>query len=205
MNQPTRTEPQAINLDAAATTSDVSRSITSSADTIASLGKHAEQIANICRTIVASLQSGNKLMTAGHGGSAAEALHMAEELVGRFNLDRRPLPAIALTADPTLLTCIANDYGFASIFPRQVEAHTAEGDILVIFSTSGNGEGLLKAAEIAQQKSATVIGFLGKGGGQIATRCDHALIVDSNETARIQEAHQLIMHIVLEAVDRAFA
>jgi len=141
----------------------------------------------------------------GHGGSAADALHMAEELVGRFDADRAPLPAICLVADPTLLTCIANDYGFAAVFPRQVEALGRQGDVLVIFSTSGNGDGLRRAADAAAQKRVKTIALLGKGGGGLKGRCDYELIVGSAETARVQEAHTLILHLILEAVDRRFA
>lgn len=180
-------------------------SIRRSADTIASLSRQAAAIATICDTVVAALQRGNKVLTCGHGGSAADALHMAEELLGRFLGDRRPLPAVALVADPTLLTCIGNDYGFEAIFPRQVEGLGQRGDVLVIFSTSGKGEGFKRAAEVARNKGVTTIALLGKGGGPLKPLVDHALVIEGDETARIQEAHTLVMHIVLEAVERAFA
>ena len=180
-------------------------SIRRSAGVISSLEGQAGRIGTICDVVLDSLSRGGKVLTAGHGGSAADALHMAEELVGRFAAERRPLPAVCLAADPTLITCIANDYGFVQLFPRQVEAHGRAGDVLVIFSTSGNGEGLRKAVEVAKGRRVRTIGLLGKGGGGLRGLCDHEIIVASDETARIQEAHTLIMHIVLEAVDRKFA
>lgn len=180
-------------------------SIQRSADTIASLSRQTLQIGTICDAVVAALKNGNKILTCGHGGSAADALHMSEELLGRFISDRRPLPAVALVADPTLLTCIGNDYGFEAIFPRQVEGLGQRGDVLVIFSTSGKGEGFKRAVEMAKNKGITTIALLGKGGGPLKPLVDHALVVDGDETARIQEAHTLIMHIILEAVERAFA
>jgi D-sedoheptulose 7-phosphate isomerase len=179
-------------------------SIRRSAAVIGSLSAQSDGLSAICRAVVDCLDRGGKVLTMGHGGSAADALHMAEELMGRFDADRRPLPAVSLVADPTLLTCIGNDYGFTAIFPRQVEALGRQGDVLVIFSTSGNGEGLCRAAEIARRQGVVVIALLGKGGGQLKGRCDHELVVDSRETARIQEAHALILHIILEAVDRHF-
>ena len=180
-------------------------SIRRSRDTIDSLAQNVEQIETICGVIVGALEGGNKLLTAGHGGSAADALHMAEELVGRFRDDRKPLPAVALVADPTLLTCISNDYGFEQIFPRQVRALGKPGDVLVIFSTSGNGEGFRLAVEEARSAGITSVALLGKGGGPLAGTVDHEIIVMDTETARIQEAHTLILHLVLERIEEAFA
>ncbi|QNN24871.1 SIS domain-containing protein [Planctomycetales bacterium ZRK34] len=179
-------------------------SIQRSAAAITSLADQVATLDTLCDTVVGALSRGNKLLTLGHGGSAADALHMSEELVGRFDADRRPLPAVCLAADPTLMTCILNDYGFAEIFPRQIDALGQAGDVLVIFSTSGNGDGLERAARMASQKKMASIGLLGKGGGSVASMVDHALVVDSAETARIQEVHTLILHLILEAVDRQF-
>lgn len=177
-------------------------SIRRSAETIASLEAHADALAAICHAVTECLLAGGKVMTMGHGGSAAQALHLAEELTGRFDRDRPPLPAIALVADPTLLTCIANDYGFERIFARQIEAHARQGDALVIFSTSGKGDGLRLAADSARQRGVTTIALLGKGGGPLADLVDHPLIIPSPETARIQEAHTLALHLILEAIER---
>jgi D-sedoheptulose 7-phosphate isomerase len=180
-------------------------SIAHSAAVIKSLADQSDQIEQICSLIIQSLKDGNKVLTMGHGGSAAEALHMAEEFTGRFDADRPPLPAVCLAADPTLLTCIGNDYGFDRIFPRQVEAHGRPGDVLVIFSTSGNGDGLRMAIEVAKEQGVITVALLGKDGGPARELADHVLLVKDNVTARIQEAHQVVMHVVLEAVDRVFA
>jgi phosphoheptose isomerase len=147
------------------------------------------------------LQNGGKLLTAGNGGSAADALHLAEELVGRFEKDRPPLPAICLSADPTLLTCIGNDYGFESLFSRQVEGLGKPGDILVIFSTSGKSVNLLAALEAARKKKVTTIALLGKGGGTIKGNTDYEIIVPSMNTARVQEVHTYILHSWLALIE----
>ena len=182
----------------------IRQSIKRSASVIGSLADQVDEIEAVCDAVIAALKAGGKVMTAGHGGSAAEAMHMAEELTGRFDRDRKPLPAIALPADPTLLTCITNDFGFVEVFPRQVEAHGRKGDVLVVFSTSGHGEGLVKAVDIARQDGITTVALLGKTGGDVRDRADLEIIVPDDETARIQEAHQVIMHLILECVDEAF-
>ena len=153
--------------------------------------------------ILASLRSGGKLLTCGNGGSAADALHLAEELVGRYRIDRRALPAICLNADVTALTCIANDYGYNAIFSRQVEALGRSGDVLVGFSTSGNSPNVLAAFAAARARGVITILLSGKDGGQARTQCDHALVVPSATTARIQEVHTLVLHQWLEAIDSA--
>lgn len=175
-----------------------------SAAAVASLAKQADALDAIARCVVDALRAGSKILTCGHGGSAAEALHMSEELVGRYKGDRRPLPAIALVADPTLLTCIANDFGFEALFPRQVEGLGQKGDVLVIFSTSGAGAGFQRAVDVAKSKGVKTVALLGKGGGPLKGRCDHELIVASDETARVQEAHTVILHLILEAVEREY-
>jgi D-sedoheptulose 7-phosphate isomerase len=154
--------------------------------------------------IITTLKAGNKVLACGNGGSAADALHMAEELVGRYKVNRRALPAIALCADPTGLTCIANDFGFEHVFSRQVEALGQRGDLLVVFSTSGNSPNLVLAVEAAVRKDITTVALLGKTGGVLAGRCDHEIIVPSNETARIQEIHTFVMHSWLEQIEIAF-
>ena len=184
--------------------SNILSSIDRSALVIGSLAQHADRLAEICDLVVQRLQAGNKVLTAGHGGSAAEALHMAEELVGRFKADRRSLPAVSLVADSTLLTCIGNDFGFERLFSRQVEGLGSEGDLLVIFSTSGQGNGFVLAAQAAKAKGMKTVALLGRDGGPFQGIADLELIVDDDETARIQEAHQVVMHIILEAVERAF-
>lgn len=151
--------------------------------------------------IIESLLKGGKLLTCGNGGSAADALHLAEELVGRYKVERRALPAICLNADVTALTCIGNDYGYDCIFSRQVEALANPKDVLVGFSTSGNSSNIISGFQKAHQLGVNTIFLGGKGGGAMIGLCNHEIIVPSNTTARIQEIHTLILHQWLEAID----
>jgi len=175
-----------------------------SAETIDGLRKQAGKIAGIAEAVIGALSAGHKILTAGNGGSAAAALHMSEELVGRFRTDRRALPAVSLAADPTALTCIANDFGFDFVFSRQVEALGLPGDLLILFSTSGEGANLEKALEAAETKGVAAICLLGRDGGRLAGRGAYEVIVPGTATERIQEAHQVILHAVLDAVESAF-
>ena len=147
-------------------------------------------------------RNGGKAMAAGNGGSMADALHFAEELTGRFRADRRPLPAMAL-GESTHLTCVANDYGFAHVFSRLVEAFGAPGDLLVLLSTSGNSANLVLAAEAARAKGVRVVGMLGRGGGRLAPLCDLVVIAPGATSDRIQEIHMLVLHVAIEATERA--
>ncbi|ACB73741.1 D-sedoheptulose-7-phosphate isomerase [Opitutus terrae] len=148
-----------------------------------------------------SLQAGGKVLTCGNGGSAADAMHLAEEFVGRFQQKRRALPAICLCADSTVLTCVGNDFGFEQIFARGIEAHGRPGDVLVAFSTSGNSANVVAALEKARAVGVTSILISGRDGGRARALCDHALIVPGQKTSRIQEIHMLILHQLLEAAD----
>lgn len=179
-------------------------SIENSSRTIAGLQSQVSRLATIGEAMVSALRSGNKVLTAGNGGSAAEALHMAEELVGRFKANRVSLPAISLVADCTALTCIGNDYGYDEIFRRQVEGLGKAGDVLVLFSTSGNAENLRLAVEEGTRKGLITVALLGRDGGRLAGMATHQVIVDCNETAHIQEAHQVILHLLLGIVEVAF-
>ena len=152
------------------------------------------QVAAAGDEICQAIAGGHKLLTAGNGGSAADALHLSEELVGRFNKERRSLPAVSLCGDPTLLTCIGNDYGFDHLFSRQVEGLGARGDVLVVFSTSGNSRNLQLALSAARALEMKTIAVLGKEGGGAKGMADHELIVPSAVTARIQEVHTFILH-----------
>ena len=143
------------------------------------------------------------MLTCGNGGSAADALHLAEELVGRFKKDRRALPAICLNADVTALTCIGNDYGFDALFSRQVEALGRPGDVLAGFSTSGNSRNVNAAFAAARRQGLVTILLSGRDGGAARALADHPLVVPSQTTARIQEVHTLILHQWLEAIDAA--
>lgn len=160
-----------------------------------------EGIDTAAQAIKRCILNGGKLITCGNGGSAADALHLAEELVGRYKAERRSLPALCLNADVTAITCIGNDYGFEHIYSRQLEGLGKLGDVLVGFSTSGNSPNIIKAFEQAAAQSITTIFLGGKDGGAIKDMCDIQLIVPSNTTARIQEVHTLILHQWLEELD----
>ena len=151
--------------------------------------------------ILNAILQGGKLLTCGNGGSAADALHLAEELVGRYKHERRGLPAICLNADVTALTCIGNDYGYEQIFTRQVEALGNAKDILVGFTTSGNSPNVLSAFARAKQMGIKTIFLGGKDGGKAKGLCDFDIIIPSDTTARIQEIHTLILHQWLEKID----
>lgn len=154
----------------------------------------------IASAIVASFGKGGKLLTAGNGGSLADAMHVAEEFTGRFKRDRKPLPAIAL-ADPTHMSCVANDYGFEHTFSRPVEALARPEDIVALFSTSGESPSIVLAAEAARTNGATVIASLGKGGGATFPLADIVLMAPGTTSDRIQELHMLAWHIVIEEVE----
>ncbi|GAB4203174.1 MAG: SIS domain-containing protein [Roseiflexaceae bacterium] len=159
-----------------------------------------EQIAALVRDTVLR---GNLLFTCGNGGSATDAQHLAEELIARFRSNRRALPAVALTADSSVLTCIGNDFGYEQVFARQIEALARPGDLLLCFTTSGNSPNILAALRAARERGATTIALLGKDGGAARTLADHPLIVASQDTARIQEAHLLVLHYICEVVEAA--
>jgi D-sedoheptulose 7-phosphate isomerase len=144
---------------------------------------------------------GNKLLTFGNGGSAADAMHLAEELIGKFLRERRPLPAVCLCSDGPAMTCITNDFGYPEVFARQVQALAQPGDIVMGFSTSGNSENVLRGLSAGKEKAAVAIAMLGRDGGKAATIADHSIIVPANVTALIQEMHVLIVHLLCEIVD----
>ena len=153
------------------------------------------------QSIINSLKNGGKLLVCGNGGSAADALHLVEELVGRFRLNRQPLPAVCLSADSALITCIGNDFGYESIFSRPVTALGRHGDVLVVFTTSGNSPNVLKALDAASERGLITILVGGRDGGAALGKCDHELVVPSDSTARIQEVHTIILHQWLEMIE----
>ena len=159
------------------------------------------RVDEIAGRLIASFESGGRLFTFGNGGSAADALHFAEELVGRFRRERRPLPAQSLAADPTALTCIANDYSFEDVFARQVEAFVRQGDVVVAFTASGRSENVVRGLAAARSAGATTIVFAGGDGVPAVDHADLPLVVPSAATARVQEMHVLLLHLVLEQVD----
>ena len=152
--------------------------------------------------IAKSLAEGGKLLSCGNGGSAADAQHIASELTGRFLKDRRPLAAIALTTDTSALTCIGNDYSFDEVFARPLRGLGRQGDVLFAISTSGNSANVRRAAEAARELGITVIGLLGRNGGAIKALSDVAIVVPNDVTARIQEAHLLIIHTLCGLVEQ---
>lgn len=159
-------------------------------------------IAETALLLVERFKAGSKLLVMGNGGSAADAQHFAAEIVGRFKLERAALPAIALSTDSSILTAIGNDYGFDSVFSRQVEALAATGDVVIGISTSGNSPNVLNALQLARARGCRTIGLLGKDGGSIKGVCDLALVIPSSDTPRIQEGHITIIHIICDLVEK---
>ena len=183
----------------------ISQCIADSHAALDSLAAQLDKVSEAVDLVVGTFERGGKFLTCGNGGSAAEAMHMSEEAVGRFRSNRVSLPAIALVADGTALTCIGNDYGFDNVFSRQVEGLGNAGDLLVLFSTSGNAENLSRALEAARAKGMKTLAILGRDGGRLAGRADLEIIIRGTDSGRIQEAHQLLMHILLDGVDHRFA
>lgn len=160
-----------------------------------------EQIERIALVVKEALAKGNKVLFCGNGGSAADSQHLAAEFVGRFQKERAGLPAIALTVDTSILTAVGNDYGFDNIFVRQVEALANKGDVIVGISTSGNSPNVVQALELAKAKGVYCVGMTAAGGGKMADLCHECIAVPAKITARAQEMHILIGHILCELVD----
>jgi D-sedoheptulose 7-phosphate isomerase len=171
---------------------------------LASVRAAAGTVALAAEAIATALANGGTVYTAGNGGSAAEALHFAEELVGRYRSNRPPLRAVCLAADPTGLTCIGNDFGFDAVFARPCEAFLTARDVLVVFSTSGKSRNLLAAIAVARSKGTLVIGLLGGDGGPALEQCDLAVLVAGADSAAVQEGHQVVLHAVCEHLELAF-
>ncbi|MBU6275062.1 MAG: SIS domain-containing protein [Planctomycetes bacterium] len=176
--------------------------INEAADTLRSLADHTAAIEAIADRIVTSLSAHGTLYLCGNGGSAADAEHVAAEFVGRFLMERRPLPAVALTCNGPLLTAIGNDYDYADIFARQVRAHATPRDCVIGISTSGRSPNVLKALADGRAAGATTIGMTGAGGHRLAELCDACLLVPATHTPRIQEAQLLAWHLICDLVDR---
>lgn len=156
--------------------------------------KVAKELANV-------FQLGNKVLICGNGGSNCDALHFAEEFTGRFRKDRKALPAISLS-DSSHITCVGNDYGFDYIFSRGVEAYGKEGDMFIGISTSGNSTNIIKAVEVAKKMGLKTCVLLGKDGGKLKGMCDYEFIIPGNTSDRIQEIHMMILHIIIEGVEK---
>jgi D-sedoheptulose 7-phosphate isomerase len=170
-------------------------------DVVRRLEDQLPLLEGVARAMTAALNSGGKILWCGNGGSAADAQHFAAEIVGRFRRERRGLPSIALTTDTSILTSLANDYGFETVFARQVEALGAPGDVLVGISTSGNSRNVIAALEIARALGLVTVAFTGEGGGKLTPLADHLFAVASRETARIQEAHALAGHMLCDWIE----
>ena len=163
---------------------------------------HADLMVEVAGLITRALREGGKLLLFGNGGSATDASHIAAEFVGRYHRDRAPYPAISLGADQAALTCIANDYAYDEIFARQVRAHGRKGDIVIAISTSGNSGNVLKGVEAARELGLTTVGWTGGTGGKLKGRVDYCFLVPSTVTARIQESHITLGHVLCELVDQ---
>lgn len=163
--------------------------------------EHADRIVQAAELMIAAFREGRKVLLFGNGGSSTDASHIAAEFVGRYHRDRKPLCAIALTTDMAALTCIANDYDYTEIFARQIRAHGVKGDIAIAISTSGNSANVLKAVEAARAAGLTTIGWTGGDGGKLAGMVDHAFVVPSAVTARIQESHITLGHVLCELIE----
>ncbi len=167
------------------------------------LAECVETIARMGGMLAEALAQKHKLLFCGNGGSAADAQHIAAELVGRFMQEREALPAIALTTDSSILTCVGNDYGYDKVFSRQVEALGQPGDVLVGISTTGNSPNVLLAVEAAKAKGMRTAALTGKGGGKLAKAADLSLIVPSSNTQRVQETHIMVGHILCSLIESA--
>lgn len=176
--------------------------LTVSKSTMGEISKPLEDAAKIC---INCLKNGGKLLLFGNGGSAADAQHIAAELVGRYKNERIALPALALTTDSSALTCIGNDYGYEKVFARQISALATVNDVVIGISTGGTSVNVINGLEVAKKIGCKTIGFSGRGGGNFNKICDTNLIVPAEETARIQEMHILIGHIICELIDLEFS
>jgi len=166
--------------------------------------RYLEEIESFVKETVERLKKGGTIYLFGNGGSAADAQHIAAELVGRFNRNRAPIKAVALTTDTSILTAVGNDFGFEEIFKRQVEAFVTDRDVVIGISTSGNSENVYRALKIAKERKALTSAFLGKGGGKIKDIVDYPFIVPSYETPRIQECHITLGHTICELIEKEY-
>ena len=160
------------------------------------------KIVDVSKKCVDIYKAGKKTILAGNGGSAADAQHIAAEMVGRYGFDRPSLPSLALTTDTSALTAIGNDYGYDAVFSRQLDGMGQDGDIFIGISTSGNSQNLLNAFDVAKKKNILSVALVGKDGGEMAKKADIAIVVPSESTPRIQESHILIGHIICDIIEK---
>ena len=182
-------------------TKKINTTILESSDLIKSSINLTEKIEEAITKIHYCLDNGNKLIIFGNGGSAADAQHIAAEFIGRFQRERESLPAIALTTDSSIITALGNDYSYDIIFSRQCKSLVLKGDIVLGISTSGNSENVLRGLKTSKQKGAITIGLLGGDGGKIEENVDISIVVNSKNTARIQEVHRVIYHIICDMIE----
>lgn len=176
--------------------------IEESAETKRLVHELSPEIEKAAKLMIDALKNNKKIILAGNGGSSSQASHIAAEFVGRYKIERKGLPAVSLSTDLSALTSIGNDYGFESVFERQLEALGNEGDVFIALSTSGNSKNIIKAVEKAKELDIHTIGLLGKDGGNLKNTSKVEIIVPSDNTPRIQEAHLMILHIICELVDK---
>ncbi len=165
--------------------------------------EHVDRIVQVAQVIAQAFREGHKALLFGNGGSSTDASHIAAEFVGRYKRERRPLPAIALGTDMAAITCIANDYDFAEVFARQIKAHGQKGDVAIAISTSGNSPNVLKGLEAARELGLTTVGWTGGNGGKLAGLVEYPFVVPSTVTARIQESHITLGHVLCELIEES--
>ena len=170
-------------------------------EVLAAINTYADSIEQIASALIHCLKNEGTIYWCGNGGSASDSQHLAGELVGRFVGDRKPLRSIALNADSAVMTCIVNDYGYDHIFSRQVEGLGRESDVLIGITTSGNSQNVINALKVAKSKKMMTIGLLGKGGGKAQETVDCSIVVPSNTTARVQEMHIMVGHILCDLIE----
>ena len=164
--------------------------------------KIISQVEDVCNKLIECYKNGHRVYIMGNGGSAADAQHFSAELVGRYMMERKGLPAVAFTTDTSILTAVGNDYGYDDVFRRQTEALVEKGDVVFGISTSGNSKNIYNALKLAKEIGATTIGFLGKTGGTCKELCDIPIVIEYPRTPNIQEAHEMIMHTICEIVEK---
>jgi len=182
----------------------INQKIDDHVETIQAIRPLVPKVETLGRRMSECLSNGGKILWMGNGGSAADSQHLAAELVGRFSRERAGLASIALSTDTSILTAVGNDYGYEKIFARQIDALCRPGDVVVGISTSGNSVNVLEAIQLAKTREAITIGLLGRDGGVLKDASDYCLVVPSNDTARIQEAHILMGHLLCDWIEDAF-
>ncbi len=181
----------------------IHRRLDGSLAAIGALRGEVDRIDAIGKVLIDRLAQGGTLFTAGNGGSAAQALHLAEELIGRYRGHRPALRAVCLSADPTAMSCIANDFGYKYVFARQCEALLGPNDALLVLSTTGNSANLVEALRVARARNTLTVGLLGAGGGPCGSLCDHSVILEETDSAFVQDAHQVTVHLICEMIEES--